>query len=208
MRKVYLALDPNVRRRFEERGLRIIQNVPAVKSLLNYRTWQQMFATDDRDEVTRVCEAQGITPRWKPDGTLQLINVRPATLVHPQSGERIWFNSAHNTHDSWSWEFRHAGKPLFALFARLMERRHRRRLAPEDYPNHCTFADGGEIPIEDIEHVRQVLWDHAVLFDWQRGDVLVLDNLRVAHGRMPFRGPRRILVAMGLSTASELSAAG
>jgi alpha-ketoglutarate-dependent taurine dioxygenase len=209
MRQVYLALDPNVRRRFEERGLRIIQNVPAVKSFRNYRTWQEMFATENRGDVDRACAAQGVTPRWKPDGTLQLINTRPATIRHPQTGETIWFNSAHNFHDSWSWEFRHSGRMLIALLARLVERRRRRRLAPEDYPNHCTFADGGEIPREDIAHIRQTLWDHAVLFDWRPGDVLVLDNLRVAHGRMPFRGPRRILVAMGQSNpAAELHAAG
>lgn len=199
MRQVYLALDPNVRRRFEERGLKIIQNVPAVKSFRNYRIWQEMFATEERAEVERACAAQGVTARWKPDGTLQLINIRPATIEHPQTGEKVWFNSAHNFHDSWSWEFRRSGRPLFAFLARLIERRRRRRLAPEDYPNHCTFADGGEIPVEDIAHIRQTLWDHAVLFDWQPGDVLVLDNLRIAHGRMPYRGARRILVAMGQS---------
>uniref|UniRef100_A0A7C2NZM6 TauD/TfdA family dioxygenase n=1 Tax=Schlesneria paludicola TaxID=360056 RepID=A0A7C2NZM6_9PLAN len=207
MRAVYLALDPNVRRRFEERGLRFIQNVPAVKSRRNYRTWPEMFATENRSEVEQACRAQEIQARWKPDGTLQLINTRPATIQHPVTGETIWFNSAHNQHDSWSWEFRHAGRPLLALLARLIERRRRRRLAPEDYPNHCTFADGGEIPRADIEHIRQVLWDHAVLFDWQQKDLLVLDNLRIAHGRMPFRGPRRILVAMGLCSPVEAVAA-
>ncbi|MDZ4687668.1 MAG: TauD/TfdA family dioxygenase [Planctomycetaceae bacterium] len=209
MRSVYQAIDPNVRRRFEERGLRIIQNVPGVKSWRNFRTWQQMFATEDRADVERACDNERIQHRWKPDGTLQLINTRPATIRHPQTGETIWFNSAHNFHDSWSWEFRRAGRPLLALLTRLMEGRHRRRLKPEDFPNHCQFGDGGEIPREDIEHIRQVLWNHAVLFAWQSGDVLLLDNLRIAHGRMPFRGPRRILVAMGTSAAAvEAAGAG
>lgn len=208
MQRVYSQLDPNVRQRFESRGLRIIQNVPGVRSWRNYRTWQQMFATEDRAEVERACDREQIQHRWKPDGTLQLINTRPAMIRHPQTGQPVWFNSAHNFHDSWSWEFRHVGLPLLAFLTGLTERRRRRRLAPEDYPNHCTFADGGEIPREDIEHIRRVLWDHAVLFPWQRGDFLLLDNLRVAHGRMPFRGPRRILVTMGLSAAAELSAAG
>jgi alpha-ketoglutarate-dependent taurine dioxygenase len=32
--------------------------------------------------------------------------------------------------------------------------------------------------------------------DWQVGDVLLIDNVAVAHGRRPFTGDRRILVAM------------
>jgi alpha-ketoglutarate-dependent taurine dioxygenase len=208
MQRVYRALDPNVRQRFETRGLRIIQNVPGTKSWRTYRTWQQMFATEDRADVERACEREQIDYLWKPNDTLRLINTRPAVLRHPQTGQPVWFNSAHNFHDSWSWEFRRAGLPVLAFLTKLTERRRRRRLAPEDYPNHCTFGDGGEIPREDIEHIRRVLWDHAVLFPWQRGDFLLLDNLRVAHGRMPFQGPRRILVTMGLSQAAELSAAG
>jgi alpha-ketoglutarate-dependent taurine dioxygenase len=208
MQKIYQAIDPNVRQRFESRGLKIIQNVPGVKSWRVYKTWQQMFATEDRAEVERACDNEHIQHRWKPDGTLQLINNRPATIRHPQTGAPIWFNSAHNFHDSWSWEFRHANRPLMALITRLIERRRRRRLSPEDFPNHCQFGDGGEIPREDMDHIRRTLWDHAVLFPWQHGDFLLLDNLRVAHGRMPFQGPRRILVTMGLSPAAELSAAG
>jgi alpha-ketoglutarate-dependent taurine dioxygenase len=208
MQKVYQAIDPNVRRRFEDRGLRIIQNVPGVKKRRNQKIWQEMFATDDRADVEQACASERIQCRWKDNGTLQLINTRPAVLKHPVTGTPIWFNSAHNFHDSWSWEFRHVGRRFMAFLASLMERRHRRRLKPDDFPNHCQFGDGGEIPIEDMNHIRQVLWDHAVLFPWQHGDFLYLDNLRVSHGRMPFQGPRRILVTMGMSAAMETAAAG
>jgi hypothetical protein len=37
----------------------------------------------------------------------------------------------------------------------------------------------------------------AVRFDWQKGDVILLDNMLVAHARDPFEGPRKIVVAMG-----------
>ncbi len=34
------------------------------------------------------------------------------------------------------------------------------------------------------------------LFEWRAGDLLVVDNVLAAHGRMPFSGARRVLLAM------------
>ena len=45
-------------------------------------------------------------------------------------------------------------------------------------------------------------YDCAVSFAWRRGDVLMLDNMLVAHGRATFKGDRRVVVAMA-QTASE-----
>jgi hypothetical protein len=163
-----------------------------------------MFETDDRAFVESFCRSQGIAFQWKPDGTLQMINIRPAVLKHPKTAENVWFNSAHNFHDSLSWEVRRLGRRLVAGLLKLAEWKRRRQLRAEDRPYHCTFADGSEIPIEDIDHIRAVLWNHAVLFDWQRGDVLVLNNTLIAHGRMPYSGSRRVLVA--LSEPWDLSA--
>ncbi|CAM5231048.1 hypothetical protein SANTM175S_04757 [Streptomyces antimycoticus] len=32
--------------------------------------------------------------------------------------------------------------------------------------------------------------------DWHTGDLLLIDNMLVAHGRRPYTGTRRVLVAM------------
>jgi hypothetical protein len=36
----------------------------------------------------------------------------------------------------------------------------------------------------------------ATVFSWQENDVLLLDNMQVAHGRRSYIGERRVLVAM------------
>lgn len=41
-----------------------------------------------------------------------------------------------------------------------------------------------------------VMDEESIYFPWERGDILVLDNVLAMHGRAPFRGNRRILAAL------------
>jgi alpha-ketoglutarate-dependent taurine dioxygenase len=47
-----------------------------------------------------------------------------------------------------------------------------------------------------LEQIREVLKNETVPHQWQTGDILILDNMLTAHGRMPFSGARRIALAM------------
>jgi hypothetical protein len=49
---------------------------------------------------------------------------------------------------------------------------------------------------EFIKHIQETGLSLSCESDWQIGDVLLIDNVAVAHGRRPFTGDRRILVAM------------
>jgi len=198
MRSVYRALDADVRQRLQKRGLRLIQNVPGKKSFGLGKTWQEMFQTTSKNDVEMACVRMAISCTWKSNDTLQLINYRPAFLTHPDTGDQILFTSFYNFHDSWSDEFRiQQHYWLYLLFGLAENYRAITGRPADDYPHHCTFADGEEIPRQDILHIRNELRAHAVTFPWQQGDLIVIDNLRVSHGRMPFKGKRKILVAMG-----------
>ena len=59
-----------------------------------------------------------------------------------------------------------------------------------------TFADGSPIPAEHVTQIRDRGLSEAVNVDWRTGDLLLIDNVAVGHGRRSFTGPRRILVAM------------
>ena len=63
-------------------------------------------------------------------------------------------------------------------------------------PTNTYYGDGGAIPDEVTDHLRAVYRANSVRFDWQRDDVLIVDNMLTAHAREPFTGPRRIAVAM------------
>jgi len=47
-----------------------------------------------------------------------------------------------------------------------------------------------------LDEISRVYENNAVVFSWQAGDVMLLDNMLAAHGRRPFVGKRRVVVGM------------
>ena len=186
-RELYRRLDSRTVRRFQERGIRYVQNLPDGATGFG-KSWQQTFETEDRAEVEALLRARGAGFEWRAGGALQTWEIVSPVRAHPVSGELLFFSQAHQWHVS-------ALDPQVrrTLLSRLSER---------DLYHHCTFGDGTPVPEADLEEIRGVLDAIAIRFPWQARDLLVVDNLLVAHGRSPFRGPRRILVAMGGDTGT------
>lgn len=208
MRAVYRDLDPDVRDRFEHRGIRVIRNyrAPGKKrpwDLTQLKPWQDMFQTTERSVVEAKCAEEGFTPVWEDDGTLKLLSEQPAVKSHPRTGEPVWFNHAAVLHRS------NADGELRRVFAlrpsvrsllswiggKAYDIGQRRLRDPSALPMHCTYGDGSEILDADMEAVRDAIWKNLVITPWYRGDVLAIDNDSTGHGRMPFFGPRMIAVA-------------
>ena len=68
--------------------------------------------------------------------------------------------------------------------------------APDELPRNAFYGDGSEIEDSVANYIRDLYEQHAVRFAWQHGDVMLVDNFLASHGREPFVGPRKILVAM------------
>ena len=48
---------------------------------------------------------------------------------------------------------------------------------------HTSFGDGSDIPEGHLEHVRDVVWKNMVFNHWKQGDIVMIDNFRISHGR-------------------------
>lgn len=184
--KVYKALDPAITRRFEERGVKYVRNYNTGVDL----TWQRAFGVQDQAQAEAACEAQGLSFEWTGGDLLRTWQVCPALQRDPQSGEVVWFNQAHLFHPSGLEPS--VREALEAVFE------------PDELPRTALYGDGQ--PIEDavLQEVRAAFAELRVPIQWQAGDLALLDNRCVAHGRDPFSGPRRILVAMQGEECSEL----
>ncbi len=105
MRQVYKDLDPEVRERFEKRGIRVVRNyrAPGKKrpwDLTQLKPWVDMFQTTDRAVVEDKCASENFTPVWGEDNSLKLLSSQPAAKAHPKTGEMVWFNHAAVLHTS------------------------------------------------------------------------------------------------------------
>ncbi|WP_328871968.1 TauD/TfdA family dioxygenase [Streptomyces sp. NBC_00287] len=188
IREVYRAIDPAVREEFVRRGgWRVVRNFHADFGV----PWQEAFGTEDRDSIVEYCRGKGITAEWRPDGGLRTTTVRRAVHTHPVSGEEVWFNHATFWHvTSLAPEVQEGLREIFD---------------DEDLPTNTYFGDGGRIPDETVAHLRAAYRSASTRFDWQRDDVLIVDNMLAAHGREPFTGPRKIAVAMAEPSRSPVA---
>ncbi|HYP00838.1 MAG TPA: TauD/TfdA family dioxygenase [Pyrinomonadaceae bacterium] len=179
-RSVLKNLDAEVVRRFKSKGVMYVRNLHDGAGA-RY-SWQEAFETDDRAVVEEHCRAGGMEFAWRADGGLRLREIRPATAVHPQTGEEVWFNQADGFHPS-------ALDP--ETYAEL------RALMPEDeFRLNSFYGDGAPLDAASLAHVREVVAREEVRVSWRAGDVLVVDNLLACHGRMPFEGQRKVVLAM------------
>ncbi|WP_343716265.1 TauD/TfdA family dioxygenase, partial [Inquilinus sp.] len=177
-RAVYRAMPAGLRDRFAQKGLMYVRNTGNGLDV----SWQQVFGTEDRAEVEAYCRSHGIDCEWKPDGELRTRQICQGTIAHPVTGEMLWFNQAHLFHVS------NLEPEVRSTLMELVDE--------PDLPRNVCYGDGSPIEDETLATVREVLEAHKISFPWQSGDVLMLDNMLTAHARAPFKGPRKVIVAM------------
>ena len=178
VRRVLEDIEPRVRDKFERLGVMYHRNFGRGVGM----DWRDVFQAADRRSVDAYCAANGIHAEWLDDDRLRTIQVRPATLRHPRTAEVVWFNHALALH---------ASSLEDSLSETLL-----RQGGESKLPHNTYFGSGEPIPAETVQHIRDVHERHTIWFDWQPGDVLMLDNMLMAHGREPFRGERVVYAAM------------
>ncbi|HTQ79753.1 MAG TPA: TauD/TfdA family dioxygenase [Thermoanaerobaculia bacterium] len=181
-RRILASLDPQIAETFANRKVKYIRNLHGGRGF--GPSWQTTFETADRGAVEEHLRATGTEFEWTEDGGLSLANVRPAVAVHPITGETVWFNQADQFHPSTH------PRQVYDSMIRLYQGREDR------LPQNARFGDDSEIPREMLDEVRETIKREIRTFPWRQGDLLMLDNMLVCHGRMPFKGPRKILVSM------------
>lgn len=179
VRKVCELIDDSVKAKFEEHGWMLVRNYGNGLG----PTWQKAFNTDDIEEVKKYCQQADVELEIISEEQIRTRQVRPAIHKHVHTGEAVWFNHAAFWHPSSLCPL--IRKELVSQFG-------------EDALTYNTlYGNGDIIPDDVVEHINEAYKQATVTFLWQKGDVLLMDNMLVSHGRDPFKGDRRVVVSMG-----------
>jgi non-ribosomal peptide synthetase component F/alpha-ketoglutarate-dependent taurine dioxygenase len=178
-RKIYHALEPDLRRMFAERGLMYVRNFTPGLDV----SWQQFFHSGERSVVEDYCRQAGIDFEWRSDGGLRTRQICPAILKHPQTGEMVFFNQL---------QLHHVSCLAPAVRESLLS-----MMPEEDFPRNVYYGDGARIEDSVMDQLLMLYRQCAVAFSWQPHDIIMLNNMLVAHSRNPYVGERKIVVALG-----------
>eukprot|EP00932_Pfiesteria_piscicida_P019294 SRR837773.6118.p1 GENE.SRR837773.6118~~SRR837773.6118.p1 ORF type:complete len:319 (-),score=120.72 SRR837773.6118:14-880(-) len=140
-----------------------------------YMSWQGAFTTEDIEEAMRKgndAAKFSILERCADGRRLKHTLWCPVFVNHPERGD-LFFNSVLNRHGSWLDGHSYWGP-----------------IPHSERPYHCLWGDGTELSDEELADIRQVYEECTDYVRLDPGDLVVVDNLRTVHGRMPYSGKR------------------
>ncbi|KAJ8641040.1 hypothetical protein MRB53_017734 [Persea americana] len=135
------------------------------------RGWQLTFSTEDKSTAEERAAQLGMKLEWMQDGVKVVAGPMEAIRVDKTRGRKVWFNSVLSRFTSWK-DFHN------------------------DPQKTVLFGDGMPLPPDIVYDCLKILDEECVTIPWQKGDILLLDNLAVLHARQSFEPPRRILVSL------------
>ena len=194
--RMYETIDPSMRDRLESQGLIYERQLPKDKKLLNvYKTWSETFRSDDKEIVEQNCRKQGLNIQWKDNDWLVTQAHMPAVMVHPQTGRKCLSLTLYNEFASSCdmRKFSHRYNPILRLalgsFSNFM-------FGKKNTFFRTLWGDGQRMTREETQHIIDTVWRCSTLFRWQKGDLLILDNILSGHGRLNVVPPRKIAAAL------------
>ncbi|MFN6484869.1 MULTISPECIES: non-ribosomal peptide synthetase [unclassified Nostoc] len=177
-RQAYKIINPKLRERLDRKQLMYVRHYTNGLDV----SWQNFFRTHDKSTVENYCRHAKIDFEWYDNNSLITRQIRPALAVHPKTSEPVFFNQIQLHHIAYlDPEVRES---LLSTFG------------DEKLPRNVYYGDG--TPIEDsaIAEINEVYQQSQTSFLWQKSDILMLDNMLTAHGRNPYLGYRKVVVAM------------
>jgi len=145
-------------------------------------SWRNVFPEMSREMIDKWCTNAGIQTEWLGDNRLRTRQIRPAFRAVAEGRDLVWFCQADQWHPA-------ALKP--ELRSTL------RNLLPEsEFPHNAYLPSGALITDDVIFEIQALFRSIAQEILLQSGELLILNNESIAHGRNSYVGPRRIQVAL------------
>ncbi|MFD9621942.1 TauD/TfdA family dioxygenase [Streptomyces virginiae] len=186
-RAVLDALPTEVLDRFETEGWLLTRNYSSLVGM----PWAEAFGTTSRKEAELYCREGGIEYEWRGD-ELRTRQRRPALIRHPVTGRQSWFNQI-SFLSEWSLD------PDVRSYLRSV-------LGPDGLSFNTAWGNGEPFSADLVQTINEAYARATRREPWQAGDLLLVDNIRMAHNREPFEGDRQILLAFADPVRTQFAA--
>jgi hypothetical protein len=157
----------------EAKGVKYTNTMPLVEDLQSGqgRSWRSTLNAPDKTAAEAKLQSLGYQWQWLPEADLRVTTpVLPAVRTL-NDGRRVFFNQ------------------LIAAFQGWQDKRN---VAQKS----ICFGDGSVIDPQAMARVIELAEGLSFDLEWQTGDVALVDNSLVMHGRRPFHGERRVLASL------------
>ncbi len=141
------------------------------------------FGTADRAAVEAYCAARDIEFTWQGNGDLRTRQRAVSVLRHPVSGRRGWFNQIAFLSE-WTLD------PVVREYLKF-------EFGEDGLPFNTRYGDGTPLDEEAVRTINDAYDKHTLREPWRAGDLMIVDNLRMAHSREAYEGAREIAVVLG-----------
>jgi alpha-ketoglutarate-dependent taurine dioxygenase len=172
------ALPPELVARFEREGWLLTRSYNDEIGA----SVAEAFGTADRSAVESYCRANAIEFEWQPDGGLRTRQRRSAVVRHPGTGRRAWFNQIAFLNE---WTLAPEVREFLVDV-----------YGEDGLPFNTRFGNGDPIGEDVVQLLNRVYEANTAREPWEAGDLMLVDNIRSAHSREAFEGPREVLVGM------------
>ncbi|GMH46771.1 hypothetical protein TrRE_jg6634 [Triparma retinervis] len=172
----YLSAEmPELFERFEREGVRYIRTMPAVDDATSAlgRGWMSTYTggVDDRGLCEEEMRKDEVEWEWLPNGDLRTTS-KKLTAVREVDGKNVFFNQVVAAYSGWN-DSRNVGEDAI-VFGDTMEK----------------------LPKPEMGKLIKEMEGLSVAYEWEQGDVLIVDNRLAMHSRKPFVKPRRVLASL------------
>lgn len=135
------------------------------------RSWQSTFRAETPEAAEDQLQKLGYSWEWLPDGCLRSTTPVLQAVMEIEPGRKVFFNQ------------------LIAAFHGWKDSRN-------DPTQAITFGDGSAIKPETMNQVAAIAENLTFDVAWKKGDVALVDNRVVMHGRRIFSGTRKVLASL------------
>ena len=165
--------EPKLANAFAEKGVRYTNVMPGEDDAGSGqgRSWRSTLSVENCSEAEDRLADLGYDWQWLDDGSLRMTSPRLDAVRTLEDGRQVFFNQLIAAFRGWSDSRNEASKSV-------------------------RFGDGA--PITQMEMAEAIRLSDELSYDleWQAGDVALVDNFLVMHGRRPFAGKRRVLASL------------